>query len=259
MASSSCCAIGIDGELVRFYQGLPGDVIKGSVNLRNYTKDKTESAKIYLTDFLHTIDGKYIFGPPGKDARTNANWLKLSNEVVTLPPSAKGKVDFVIQIPKDANLNGSYWCVVMVEPISEKSAELAKKIDAKKGELGIQVVTRYSLRIVTSIKGTETKKIKFVEKKVEKNKDNSKTVTLGLENTGNAYFQLNCHVELYDSTGKPAGKFETDHQGGGIYPGCARRFTADVTSVAPGKYTALCVADAGDDNVFGGRYQFDIP
>jgi hypothetical protein len=56
-------------------------------------------------------------------------------------------------------------------------------------------------------------------------------------------------VELWDLSGKEVGKFEGVQSR--IYPGTSVKQKIDISSVKPGSYKALLVADAGGEDVFG--------
>jgi len=43
-----------------------------------------------------------------------------------------------------------------------------------------------------------------------------------------------------------------------IYPGCSVRHKIDLKDVPKGRYKALIVADNGDENIFGSRWNLEI-
>jgi hypothetical protein len=78
-----------------------------------------------------------------------------------------------------------------------------------------------------------------------------------MENIGTLYFSGNFWIEFFDSRGKSVSKVSLERKS--IYPDCSVRFSADVSHLKSGKYTALCVYDTLKNKVFGGKYQIEIP
>jgi hypothetical protein len=141
--------------------------------------------------------------------------------------------------------------MIMVEPISPPPAAAEKG----KPQVSLRTVLRYAVQIVTNIGDTGKRDLKFIDRKVVVD-GASRTLQLDLENTGERALSPTLWCELYDKTGVSAGRFQGRRQR--LYPGCSGRFRIDLTKVPAGSYTAVVVADNGDEYVFGARYALDI-
>ena len=243
-------AIGIQGDLLRVHDLLPGEAFKGEIVVSNASKTIPKSAKVYQTDARDFPGGSDYGQPAGKFPRSNANWIKFSPEILNIPAAGKTVVNYEGKIPENAD--GSYWSIFMIEKLDDSSIEVSNKKPAA-NQLEIKVTTRYAVRILTNVKNTGSKKIKFLKRELNE----KKMFCLDIENIGTRFFPVELWVELFDAQGKSAGKFVADRSQR-TYPGSSFRFQFNLSGVAPGKYTALCAVDAGDDDIFGARYQIEV-
>jgi len=230
---------------------LPGDKIVGVIALRGEESDET--VRIYQTDYLFYADGRNEFGKPGSNPRSNASWISYSPNQITLPAGGRAEVTYQITVPNDKDLRGTYWSVIMVEEVPKGTLEVPS---AKKGEVavGIRVVSRYAVQVVTHIGDTGTRALEFADKKLEM-KDGKTCLILDVKNTGERWLVPEVYVDLFGQSGQlgryPGGKLR-------IFPGCSVRYRVDLGALKPGKYNALVIADCGEDNVFGARYTLEV-
>lgn len=142
----------------------------------------------------------------------------------------------------------------MVEPLS-KSALEPPSLEEGKVKVGLQAVFRHAVQVVAHIGDTGTRAMEFVDRRLEV-KDGKIFLILGAKNTGERWLVPTLYVDLYDGSGYKLGRFE-----GGklrIYPGCSVRYSINLGALNPGKYSALVIADNGDEHVFGARYALEI-
>ena len=123
-------------------------------------------------------------------------------------------------------------------------------------QVGVQTVIRYAIQIITNFEKNSDKSLRFIEKHLEI-KENEKFFQIDLENTGNRLVKATVWIEIYDNKGVSLGRFDAGNSR--IFPTCSSRFRADLSQLPQGKYTALLIADIGNDKVFGARYKLKIP
>jgi hypothetical protein len=138
----------VTGSLTHEYEVAPGRSYEGSIDVHN-PEDKPQEIKAYQTDYFFYADGKVLYDDPGGLPRSNARWMTLSPRQVTIPPNDTVTVHFTIQVPNDTTMKGTYWSVIMVEPVDEGSTE-SSKAGAKDIGVGVSQVLRYAIQIVTS-------------------------------------------------------------------------------------------------------------
>lgn len=226
-----------------------GETYQGIIQLRN-PGDTPQEVKVYQTDYLFFSDGTNIYGDPGTDPRSNADWITFSPQRFFIPPKGSSQVNYTVKVPENETLAGTFWSMMMIEAVSSESPEAVKK-DKDKITFGISQVIRYGAQMVTHIGDTGVSTIKFLNTSVLKEKQ-ERILQLDLENTGERLLRASLWVDLYDQSGGSVGRFEGGKRG--IYPTTSVRFRIDLSRVPPGEYKALVVADCGDDDLFGATY-----
>ena len=120
-AIPALAGIAPDGEATQVRNAQPGDSYRGSIVVRN-TGAAVAQVKLYQTDYTFFADGKNSFDMPGTLARSNAGWVRLNREQITVAPDSVATVDYEVQVPGEAALAGTYWSVVMVQELPPAEA-----------------------------------------------------------------------------------------------------------------------------------------
>ncbi|MGB8658037.1 MAG: hypothetical protein WCE90_09685 [Candidatus Zixiibacteriota bacterium] len=267
-AVNSCFpGVSVIGELTREKTLLPGETFEGTIDLKN-TGEKTCEVSVYQTDYLFYADGSNRYGEPGSDVRSNASWLSISPHRLTIPPNEMGSVHYRVRVPESkqlasvddigtqetGSLNGTYWSMIMIEPVPETDPENVEG-ETGKVKMGIQTNIRYGIQMVTNIGESGARQIKFLNKKLT-SQDGRKILEIDVENSGERWLSPTLWVEVYDHDGIKVGRFESERKR--IYPRCSVRHRVDLTGMPEGRYKALVVVDNGDDYVFGAKYDLGI-
>lgn len=230
----------------------PGDKKDGRIVLRN-TADTPQEVRVYQTDYTFRCDGTNAYDKPGACNRSNGPWITFSPQQFTVPPKETSTVYYTVQVPRDDKLTGTYWSMLMVEPVM--LAPPPVKGEQGKVKVGLQTVIRYGVQIVTNIGGTGKREARFVDKQLVAS-DGKRFLQLDLENTGDRWLRPTIWAEVFDDKGARAGRFECGRTR--IYPGCSTRNSIDLGSLKAGKYQALVVIDNGDESVWGAQYALEI-
>ena len=264
----SFAGVQVIGELTREKTVQPGETFEGTISLKN-TGETFCQVNVYQTDYLFYADGSNIYGEPGTAVRSNADWLSVAPNRLSIPPNEMASVYYTVRVPQiqelasihddlqlmeSLNLVGTYWSMVMVEPVRQTGPESIED-ETRKVKMGIQTRIRYGIQMVTNVGDTGARKIKFSDKKLI-DQDGRKFLQMDIDNIGEMWLSPPLCVEIYDSQGAKVGRFESSKKR--IYPGCSVRHRVDLTDVPKGKYQALVVADNGDEHVFGAKYDFGI-
>lgn len=253
LANVSFAQVSLIGRLTQEATLQPGEKFEGEITLKNRGETPWQIA-IYKNDYLFYADGTIIYGEPGRAPRTNASWLSLSPNELTIPPDETASIFYTLQVPDNQDLSGTYWSIIMIEPTSETGPQVLE--DKKhKVKIGIQTRVRYAVQIITNIGDTGAPKINFLDKKLV-NQDGKRILQLDVENIGERWLSPAVWVELYDNYGNKMGRFESRKER--IYPECSVRYDVDLTEVPTGDYRALVVLDNGDEHVFGAQYDLGI-
>ena len=243
--SSLPAQLSIIGQLDHIYDVVPGGLYEGSIEVSN-PGIETQEVKAYQTDYFFYSDGTNLYGEPGGLPRSNARWMTLSPRQIIVPPGETIAFKFSIQVPDDATLKGTYWSMVMIEPIPLSSAE--STLAPVQSGVGIAQVLRYGVQIITQVGRTGAKQIKFNALSLVA-EGGKRSLVADVLNTGEQWLRGKFSVDLYDSTGVFIGKYVGDQKR--TYPQTSVRYTVDLVGVPNGTYKALIVVDCGGDDVFG--------
>jgi hypothetical protein len=245
-ALPSFAIIAVNGSLGRQYDVAPGKSYEGTIEVGN-PDEQPQEIRIYQTDYSFFADGTVLYGQPGRLPRSNARWITISPQRVTIPAKQSITVRYTIQVPLDETLRGTYWSVVMVEPVAPGSPE-SGSYDPAEVTVGIHEVLRYGMQIVTTVGSTGARALQFSQVRLQAEKGR-RLLTIDIQNTGERWLQPDLRVDIYDAQGGYVGEF--DGGAHGLYPGTAARFTVPLLGLSGSTYKAVIVADSGDDDVFG--------
>ncbi len=247
---SLCVAdISILSGLTYEYSADGGESYTGTIVIRNNSTEAVE-VKFYQTDYNFFYDGRSFYDEAGSMQRSNAGWINFTPHRVVIPDGITTTLNFIVQVPANDTLGGTFWSMLMIEEIPKQSAESSQK-EMEDYNLGVFQIIRYGVQIVTHIGNTGEGILEFLQAKLV-NENNKRLLQIDTQNNGTRWFKPILWVELYNSQGNYIGKFE-----GGqfrLFPGTSVRFRIDLTNVPIGNYKALAVADCGGENVIGINY-----
>ncbi len=243
----------VEGGLTHIREVESGSTYNDTIVLRNNGEESAD-VKLYRTDYRSSVDGSHFYPDPKTLPRSNAGWIAISPLRFTIPAGERYVIDYTLSVPSDQNLAGTYWSMLMIEPIPKGSPE-SPEFDPEKTQLGVDTVVRYGFRFITHIGDTGTLEPKVINAAL-RNVEDRLELHIDIENAGTRLLDIDIWAELYTKSGDLVGKFEGDD--GGVLPGSSRRYPIGLTHVGTGDYTALVVMDCGDNNVFGATFDLSV-
>ena len=238
----------VTSELTHEYDADAGRVINGSIKVQNKGTDPVK-IMVYPKDYLFFSDGSNDYADPGTIERSNAPWIRISPSQSTIDGKSELRIDYVINVPDDITLDGSYWSMIMIEEAPNVD------LDPKKGELALAMNMRYGVQVITNFGDERTPKIEFLNTELVENEEEKK-ILLDIENTGKITTRSVVKVEVYDMEGNFVGLFEGDNKR--TYPGTSVRLQCDLSQLKKGIYKAIIMADCGEENIFGANVKLEM-
>ncbi len=217
----------------------------GALELRNNT-DVDVTVLLYERDYAFEANGSNRYDPPGTLARSNTAWVTWSAEQVTLPAGATVPVGYTVDVPADPSLAGTYWSVLMLEPMGER---FTARADGDDRAIGVTPVYRSAVQLVTTLPD-ERVGLGLLGGSLA-NDGGPVSLAVDVGNNGGRLSAPKVWVDLYDAAGAKVGRYEGGTRR--LFPGCSARFRVPLDAVAPGDYTAVVVADGGADALVGAR------
>jgi hypothetical protein len=231
-----------------------GGKTEGTILVQNLQQEPQE-VKVFQTDYQRFADGNSAYGEPaGKIPRSNAGWITFTPHQFVIPAGETASIYYSILVPQDEKLVGTYWSVLIVEPITKGSLE-PPKTEKDKVVVGVQTITRYGIQMITDIDDTGTRMLKFSNRQVFLH-EGRQILQVDIENTGERVLTPTLWIELFDAAGKSSGRLTGNRWR--ILPGCSSRFQIELAKVPPGAYSGLLVADNGDESIFGMQVNLSV-
>ena len=240
-------SVTFSGDLSRVYVLEPGGHAEGRLELQNPTGE-THRARIYQTDYLFTASGITTYGEPGSNPRSTANWIELGEREAVLAAGENRAVQFKLNVPTSNRLSGTYWSMIMVEPITDVPPP------ADPRTVIIRSVMRYGVQVVVQIGNDAQPKPSISNQEIVK--DNGRQLLqFDLSNEGERWLQPKTEVRVFDSQGRalpvvPGRKAR-------VYPGTSVRQSIELPPLKAGDYLALIVIES-DDETYGAQYHFHL-
>jgi hypothetical protein len=256
--ASSPAQIAVRSALVDDRDATPGATYEGSVTIENLT-DQPQQARVSLRDYHFDHTGSNAFDDPGTLDRSNAAWIEVQPAIVTIPPNQMEEVQYTVQVPSqtdDGAPVGTYWSVVMIEPIAPGSAESTLEGESsEQHRFGVRQVTRFGVQVATHIRGTGSPNVEVLSANLQRQGETPRLI-VNLRNTGSTLARPSVQLEVYDASGEVA--LRTEAEPNRLYPGTSVRHTLDLSELGSGTYEALVLVDAGGDQVSGKQYTLEL-
>ncbi|AZA75788.1 WxL protein host-binding domain-containing protein [Chryseobacterium indoltheticum] len=232
------------------YQVENGKVYKGKIEIEN-TGNQQQSVKLFLQDYSYKSDGTINYSAPHTNSKTNTDWIKLNTNLVTLKAKQKTEVYYEINVPDHLSEPGSYWSVIMVEPVEE-----IKPNDNKQG-VNITSIIRYAIQVITDFDSEKAKHdLAFEGVKIEK-EEGKQILKVAIANRGNLYCKPTANIEIYSKkNGEKLGNFSS--QALGLLPQTSKYFHIDISQMPPDKYNAVLIATDEEENAFALNVELEV-
>lgn len=254
LLATSFAQVYVSSGLVQAETLVPGETHQGTITLDNES-DQPATVRLYQTDYAYSADGTTEYGEPGSNTRSNAPWVILPAATATVPADDGLVLNYRVQVPDDPTLAGSYWSILMVEQLAEAVPESEGAQDEP--AVGINTVTRYAIALVTDIGTTGERLLELANPSLQQAEaERGVLFQVDVTNPGERYLQPQVYLELYDESGTKVGRFGDQQQR--LLPGNSVRQDFDLGTLTSGEYTAVVIADAGGEDVFGTRYTLNV-
>jgi len=238
--------ISLPGGLCYEFLSRAGEHCDETIDISN-TTDESVEVSITQVDYLFFADGTNIYADPGSDKRSNASWITVcAPDRLVIPARDTMAMNFLIRIPDDPSLCGTYWSMFLVSPVANAADSSAR------GEgIGLHVAVQYGIQIITHIGDTGERKIEVIAADLTRPEDGTPLLLVDVENVGERWVRPESWVEIFDESGAVVVRIDGARLR--IFPGTSVRFRFGLPALDPGAYKALIVFDNAllDENIWG--------
>lgn len=225
--------------------------VKGEIKVKN-TSDKKINIRLYKRDYSFSSAGKSYYTEPGKDERSNADWIKIDKKNITLAAFEQEDLNYQIEVPENIAKKGSYWSMIMVE---ETSVEKPNKNSTK--EVEVKQNIRYGVQIITDFEDNRKIDLSFQDAKVHKIQAEKHLFEVDIYNKGISFFDAQLKLLLVNNkTGEILKEFSKEMKR--IYPRSSIVFSKRFNLKGKGPHKLILLLGNKKDGYFGKKYILGI-
>ena len=241
LTKSLFAEVAITNGLTHVYNGISGNVISGEIILVNTTEIQ-QRVTFDIQDAIYSCSATRIFSNETTHDFSSKKWFIASTMEKVLQAKEKYVYRFSIVVPKDQNLRGTYWSVVMVNvenPIDESVVKNGVKLNTK---------IRYAVGLYTNVNSFDSVDLDFDTINLNKT-ENSDKKDLDIKILNKSLFiqGIKLTLEVYNDKGVKI--YETTTGRNLTIPGACRSFKIELTQVPKGKYQCVLIADSKEEFV----------
>ena len=252
MPRAAVAQVMVVSNAVQEREALPGEVYAGTIRLRNTSTDMQE-VRVYQTGYLFHADGRSLHVAPDSQPRSNAGWMRVTPMSLVIAAGDEVDVSYTVSVPGTGVTAGTYWSMVMVEPLAQD----ARDSNASGApSVGVRTVLRFGIQVATHVSGEVAHGLGIENARVIGGSTGGRELTFELVNTGDAAYRPNVSVEIFDVQGTAIATLE--EQRGLMYPGTSTLQRFALADLPPGQYEALVVVDTGSPEVFGAQIRLIV-
>lgn len=236
-------------SLTHEYRINAGEQQKGSFIITNTSNEAVE-IEMKHHDYLPTVGGRTEQPEIGTNPKSNGKWITLSPHQTVIPARGKGKVDYVINVPK-GTADGTFWSAFTLLPVVRKAEDSSKMALYQRTGYVVQVISRVGQTVPANVNITD-----LYGRKNPSNEQQEQFI-MNLKNVSATDVPLASYIEIYSDEGELITRALGSRRR--VYPGTEVTFTFNLEkSIASGNYSSLIVLDDGGDNYFGVQKQLVI-
>jgi hypothetical protein len=241
LAKSLFAGVAITNGLTHVYNGVSGNIITGEIILVN-TTDIEQRITFGMQDAIYSCSKTRIFSESITHAFSSKSWFNASTMEKVLKPREKYVYRFSIVIPKDQDLRGTYWSVIMVnveKPVVEGIVKNGVQLNSK---------IRYAVGLYTNVNSFDTVDLDFDTINLKKD-ENSTKKSLDIKVLNNSLFiqGVKLTLEIYNDKGVKIHEAMTGRNL--TVSGACRDFKIDISKVPKGTYQCVLIADSKEEFV----------
>lgn len=223
--------------LTHVHQSASGQLITGVIRMKN-TDETEQRVIIYFNDLFQECGKETVLTANTTHKNSIKNWLTTNVNEHVFKANEEYELIYTINVPDDVEIDGSFWGILMVEvekPIKEDELEYGVKLESK---------IRYGIQIIADINERKPSELEFYNIKIEE-PDGNKIINVDLKNLGAFYVEPTLVLEVFNDKGEQQKKEEVKFKK--VYPNSCKTFTIDISDLPKGAYTAVLVADYGEN------------
>lgn len=225
--------------LTHVYSGRSGETITGEVILINSSSIE-QRVTFDLNDALFSCSKDRVFSDTESHSKSSRSWFMGNLMDITLAAKERFVYKFDIQIPKNQDINGSFWSVLMVnieQPIKEETLN---------AQIGLDTKISYAIGLLTHVNSFEEMNMDFQSIDLIKDTDDfKKQLEIKLINESAFIEVVKLSLEVYNTHGDLV--LTNNSKRVLNFPGFCKDYSLDVSELPIGEYECVLIAEAREE------------
>lgn len=230
----SFATIVITNGLTKKHDLAAGAQYEGVILLQN-TGEQPEEFLCYLNDISTSCDGKVRYMDAGEMVRTLSPHLTTSVTQAVIAPGEEYQLLYKIDIPKELELKGTLWSLVMIEvmePIAETVSENGFTVGSK---------IRYGVQVIANLGNESKPEIQFSNVSLSKNAEGVRVIQASIDNSGEFIALPLIEIKIYNTDGVEVKALQIPSKK--VYPSNCQQFQLPLDNLESGNYKAVLFAE----------------
>jgi|GEM_PF-2700069 hypothetical protein len=243
----------IKSKLTQDYQLQEGVTREGKIVIKNTSKQKT-AVKLYKRDYSFNANGNNYYRKPGSNKRSNAEWIFLDKNMITLLPFEEKTVNYLIKVPDKKKYFGTYWSMIMVEKVRITSVTDKNNSDQS---IGFKQSIRYGIQIITNFSINKKLNLEYKNLKIKKQDSNTYNFELTVLNKDNYLLDSNSRLILINkNNGNVINEFVSPKRK--LYPNTSIKVRKDFYLKDNIPYKIVAITGNNNSGYYGREYIVEV-
>jgi len=225
-----------------FFTGDPGTTQTQQVMIRNGSKEDMPF-NISLSDWYRDSLGQKVYLPPNTTARSNAGWIKISDNTINIPANGAKEITVTMQIPAVLQNDTVTNSMLMLTQIGKQDDKYVKQ-----NNVGVRVLFEFALHVFYTPKGDNKEDLELTSIRLAAPvaAGAPRRVAVTIQNTGNVISDASVEFQfINNATGDEKLASPTPIS---MMPGATQTVFFDVPATLKGSYKGVSIVRIGDTN-----------
>ncbi|MEJ2884483.1 hypothetical protein [Pedobacter sp. GR22-6] len=222
-----------------FFKGLPGETVTQVITFSNTSKTEMNFISS-IKDWNRDSTGLKQYYPGGQLSSSNAKWLALSSNSVSLAPGETKEINLNLKIPNDSTSNRLSNSMLFFTQVK------AQKSSARTANMGVDILFEMGIQVYHIPEGLSAGELEFLafeERSQTNSADTTRKMAVKIKNTGSINKDAYVRFELTNTSSGE--EIQMKPVAIAMLPNAEQWVNLNLPAKLKGKYLVVAILDAG--------------
>lgn len=230
-----------------FLTGNAGQELRQQVTIYN-TSEQPVTFTSSLRDWKRDSIGEKQYFAPNTLSSSNAPWIQVTPNVITVPAKSNSKVTVLMRVPQQLSVSNAVTnSMLFLTQINEQSTKL--KANGANPRIGVSIKLEFGIHLYFTPQGASNKEFDFLAfdykgTQVINNKK-IRRIAVKIKNTGNVVTDGYLRFDITNQT--TGDEVKVEPRAISMMPGNEQIVYADLPASLTGKYVLIALLDSGEE------------